>query len=56
MASKTAADLEVDRARRAETSDRIVESPAPKKLIVAGPGTGKTYNFQRALEAVGGGA
>lgn len=40
---------------RAEASDRIVASGARRKLIVAGPGTGKTYTFKRALEAVGGG-
>lgn len=43
--------LEADRQRRQETSDSIVESDASKKLIVAGPGTGKTHNFKRVLEA-----
>jgi superfamily I DNA/RNA helicase len=41
--------------RRAETSDAIANSDVEKKLIVAGPGTGKTYNFRRALEAASGG-
>lgn len=48
-------ELEEATRRRAETSDAIVNSGAGKKLIVAGPGTGKTYNFRRALEAAGGG-
>jgi superfamily I DNA/RNA helicase len=38
---------------RDKTSDRLIDSEAGKRLIVAGPGTGKTYNFHRALEAVG---
>jgi superfamily I DNA/RNA helicase len=32
----------------------IVDSPARKKLIVAGPGTGKTYAFGRLFRARGG--
>lgn len=48
-------DLEEAKRRRAETSDRLVGSSAGKKLVVAGPGTGKTFNFRRALEAAGGG-
>jgi hypothetical protein len=32
----------------------IVESSSPKKLVVAGPGTGKTFAFQACLRAVGG--
>jgi hypothetical protein len=39
---------------RSEASDRIVSSRAPRRLIVAGPGTGKTYTFRRALQAAGG--
>jgi superfamily I DNA/RNA helicase len=31
-----------------------VDSPARKKLIVAGPGTGKTFTFRQALKASGG--
>lgn len=49
------AELEEAAQRRAETSDRLVSSGASKKLVVAGPGTGKTHNFKRALEASGGG-
>ena len=47
----TPTDLSQDRARLTEL---IVSSPATRKLIVAGPGTGKTYTFCRALEASGG--
>jgi superfamily I DNA/RNA helicase len=35
--------------------DLILESTANKKLIVAGPGTGKTYTFRVLLEKKGGG-
>ena len=49
------AELEEAKRRRQETSHRIVGSDADKRLIIAGPGTGKTYNFRGALEAVGGG-
>ena len=48
-------DLEYARAHRQATSDRLVESDAPQKLVVAGPGTGKTHNFRRVLEGAGGG-
>ena len=34
-------------------TELIVSSTARYKLIVAGPGTGKTYTFRRALEAAG---
>jgi superfamily I DNA/RNA helicase len=34
---------------RKRASDAVVESEAPKRLIVAGPGTGKTFTFKRAL-------
>jgi superfamily I DNA/RNA helicase len=53
LAHKTAELNEAAR-RRAETGDALVESDAESRLIIAGPGTGKTYNFRRALEAVGG--
>ena len=33
--------------------DRILESDSQKKLIVAGPGTGKTYAFKRILDNLG---
>jgi superfamily I DNA/RNA helicase len=48
-------DLKYARAHRQATSDRLVESDAPQKLVVAGPGTGKTHNFRRVLEGAGGG-
>lgn len=41
-------------AERAHYTQAILESDAPKRLIVAGPGTGKTYTFQRALEDIEG--
>jgi superfamily I DNA/RNA helicase len=31
---------------------RVVESPSPKKLIVAGPGTGKTHTFRKLVESL----
>jgi superfamily I DNA/RNA helicase len=40
-------------ARSAATA-AIVDSQADKKLVVAGPGTGKTYTFEQALESVEG--
>ena len=43
------------RRSRQETSDRLVNSEAAKRLVVAGPGTGKTHNFTRILEKAGGG-
>lgn len=41
-------------ADRTKMSDAIVDSPSPRRLIVAGPGTGKSYTFGRALAARGG--
>ena len=41
------------RADRTAQADAVVESPATKRLIVAGPGTGKTYVFKRALQQAG---
>jgi len=43
------------RAERQAALDAILESSAAKKLIVAGPGTGKTHTFKEALERAGGG-
>lgn len=40
--------------KRAAATQAIVDSPADKKLIVAGPGTGKTFTFRQALEVCGG--
>lgn len=53
--SRSPADLEVARERRQGTSDALLASTAQKRLVVAGPGTGKTYNFRRVLEAAGDG-
>jgi superfamily I DNA/RNA helicase len=36
------------------TIDRVIRSPSQKKLIVAGPGTGKTTLFKEILQARGG--
>lgn len=36
--------------RRAAAGRAIVESQSPKRLIVAGPGTGKTFIFREALK------
>jgi len=53
LAHKTSELKEAAR-RRDQTTYRLLESDADNKLIIAGPGTGKTYNFRRALEAAGG--
>lgn len=47
---------ELDRIRNERTAATaaILESEAERKLIVAGPGTGKTFTFRKALEACGG--
>jgi hypothetical protein len=37
-------------AARAAALDAILASEAPLKLIVAGPGTGKTYTFERLID------
>jgi superfamily I DNA/RNA helicase len=42
-------------AERRDAVDAILNSNAAKKLIVAGPGTGKTHAFKEALERAGGG-
>jgi superfamily I DNA/RNA helicase len=42
-------DLDVITQERANASDAIVNSASDKRLMVAGPGTGKTYTFKRAL-------
>ncbi len=39
--------------KRAEATAAIVESTASKKLVIAGPGTGKTHTFAEALRAAG---
>jgi superfamily I DNA/RNA helicase len=40
--------------KRTEATNAIIDSASGSKLIVAGPGTGKTFTFQRALEQCGG--
>lgn len=43
--------MELDQmADRARYTQAILDSDAQKRLIVAGPGTGKTYTFQEALQ------
>jgi superfamily I DNA/RNA helicase len=39
--------------KRAEATAAIVESTASKRLVIAGPGTGKTHTFAEALRAAG---
>lgn len=39
---------------RSKFTELIVKSSATKKLIVAGPGTGKTFTFHQALKEAGG--
>lgn len=41
-------------AERDEYTRAIVESGSGRRLVVAGPGTGKTYTFRSALERAGG--
>lgn len=48
---ETELDQTADRARYTQA---ILDSDAQKRLIVAGPGTGKTYTFQEALERIEG--
>jgi superfamily I DNA/RNA helicase len=42
-------DFDAIASKRAAASEAIVNSEADKRLIVAGPGTGKTYTFKQAL-------
>lgn len=42
-------ELDAIARKRAEATDAIVNSNAERRLIVAGPGTGKTYVFKQAL-------
>jgi superfamily II DNA or RNA helicase len=37
-----------------EATDAILNSKSVKKLIVAGPGTGKTFIFKKLITGVGG--
>jgi superfamily I DNA/RNA helicase len=38
--------------KRQEYVDRLVQSPARLKIVVAGPGTGKSYAFRKVLAAL----
>lgn len=44
-------EMAADRSGRLEA---ILASQSDHRLIVAGPGTGKTYTFQRLIETLGG--
>lgn len=46
---------ESQRKKRAECLQAILDSTEPKKLIVAGAGTGKTFTFREVLKPVVGG-
>ena len=43
--------LEQQRHERTRYAEAVIQSPAEKKIIVAGPGTGKTYAFQGVCRA-----
>lgn len=43
--------IEEQKEERAECLDKILKSKAPKKIIVAGAGTGKTFIFKELLKA-----
>lgn len=45
----TAPDLKEIERLRSDSTEAIVNSDADKRLVVAGPGTGKTYTFKEAL-------
>lgn len=45
--------IENQKAERSACSDAIINSSAPKKVIVAGAGTGKTFTFSQVLKANG---
>jgi superfamily I DNA/RNA helicase len=40
---------------RLEYLNKILESDNPKKIIISGPGTGKTYTFKKLFEKIGDG-
>lgn len=48
-------ELEAITAARSAATEAITASRARQRLIVAGPGTGKTFAFKHALQAVGNG-
>lgn len=37
-----------------DATDKIIKSNASKKIIIAGPGTGKTYLFEEVIKSIGG--
>lgn len=51
---KIMAGVDQQEADRKNYSDLIIDSPARKKIIVAGPGTGKTFTFKELLKQKGG--
>lgn len=53
MPDLTTAELKGQKKARTDAVNAIVDSPAVKRLIVAGPGAGKTYTFRRAFSKVG---
>lgn len=53
--TRSTEELEEAKQRRQQTSDDLANSDARKKLVVAGPGTGKTHNFKRVLDRSAGG-
>jgi len=42
-------DIEFFKKDRLKYTEHILDSPSPKKIIIAGPGTGKTYIFKAIL-------
>ncbi|MBP9686673.1 MAG: UvrD-helicase domain-containing protein, partial [Candidatus Doudnabacteria bacterium] len=46
--------IEIQRAERAEILEDILTSGERRKMIIAGPGTGKTHTFTKLLERLGG--
>lgn len=45
-------DKELLKKERQKYTDKILNSPSPKKLIIVGPGTGKTYIFKTLLRKI----
>jgi len=43
--------IEAQKKERTECLEKILASKSPKKIIVAGAGTGKTYTFKEILKA-----
>lgn len=53
IAAPTEAELEAIEQARTSAARAIIESQSQKRLIVAGPGTGKSFAFQECLRACG---